>query len=178
MCKNQQKSFINLDTRSDNSRSPKRSLVDDGILNRIASCFSIKRAFKRSKPLPVIELVLMNWYVLQNSLNFPFISSRSSNLKNSSKIGRKIYIKYTSARGYLSCIVVSSKPSVLYCWNYYAAVPIPYRCIFCFRFYYYFLNYCFCYWWKANLVSFWRTYSSRSALLPAKVSNVLTWVLC
>ena len=54
-------------------------------------------------------------FVLQNSLNLHFTSSRSSNLKNSSKIGHKIYIEYTSARGCLSCVVVLSKPSVLHC---------------------------------------------------------------
>ena len=53
-------------------------------------------------------------FVLQNSLNLHFTSSRSSNLKNNTKIGHKIYIKYASARGCLSCAVVLSKPSVLY----------------------------------------------------------------
>ena len=54
-------------------------------------------------------------FVLQNSLNLHFTSSRSSNLKNSSKIGHKIYIKYASARDLHRCIVVSTKITVVHC---------------------------------------------------------------
>ena len=54
-------------------------------------------------------------YGLQNSPNFPFASSSSSNFKNSCKIGHKVYIKYASVRDWHSCIKVSSKPSGVHC---------------------------------------------------------------
>ena len=67
-------------------------------------------------------------FVLQNSLNLRFTSSRSSNLKNSCKIGHKVYIKYTSARDWHSCIVVSTKITVVHCFK--MSYPIKYNYIY------------------------------------------------
>ena len=57
-------------------------------------------------------------FVLQNSLNLHFTSSRSSNLKNSSIIRYKICRKYASTRDWHSCIVVSTKITVVHCLKY------------------------------------------------------------
>ena len=57
-CRNQQESFINLDTRNNNSRCLKNQLSDDNILIRIGSRFSTKNVLKHPKPLPVSEKIV------------------------------------------------------------------------------------------------------------------------
>ena len=56
----------------------KNQLSEDEILNRIGCRFNTKHTLEPPKPLPVIELFLVHWPVLQNSLNLLFTCSRSS----------------------------------------------------------------------------------------------------